>query len=79
MPKDFLGKPIAGGDTIVYPGRHASSLWMNKATVLSVSAPKVKPNGAITYTLSVLRSDGRKAQIKNIQNVVVVRKDNAKV
>lgn len=80
-PKDFLGNPIDGGDTIVYPGRQGSNLWMNKATVISVSGPHPMPNGRVEYTLNVLRSlDGRKAQVKKTGNVVVVEKQkNAKV
>lgn len=33
---DFLGQEIKPGDTVVYPGRQGSRMWMNQAQVLSV-------------------------------------------
>lgn len=48
---DFLGNEISVGDRIVYPGRHGSSLWMNRAIVTEVNekAKSIKaqrpPNG----------------------------------
>lgn len=36
QPKDWLGTPITEGCTIIYPGRQASSMWMNQATVLLI-------------------------------------------
>lgn len=35
--KDWRGTSITPGSTIVYPGRHSSSLWMTEATVLNVT------------------------------------------
>jgi hypothetical protein len=34
---DFLGNEIKPGETIVYPGRVGSSLWMNKGVVVDVT------------------------------------------
>lgn len=34
---DWRGQEISVGDTIVYPGRASSSLWMNEATVLEIN------------------------------------------
>jgi hypothetical protein len=78
MPKDYLGQVIETGDTIVYPGRQGSSMWLNTAEVLAISwaeaeGPKVK------YTLSIVRSDGRRAQITQLNRVIVVEKKNATV
>lgn len=33
---DFLGKTINVGDTIVYPGRRGSSLWLNWGVVREI-------------------------------------------
>ena len=78
MPKDFLGNVIEQGDTIVYPGRQGSSMWLNKAEVLSVSWAESTGPG-VKYTLSIVRSDGRRAQITKLNRVVVVEKKNATV
>lgn len=78
MPKDFLGNVIEQGDEIVYPGRTGSSMWLNKATVLSIGwAEATGPS--VKYTLSVLRSDGRRAQVTKLDRVIVVEKKNATV
>lgn len=81
MPKDFLGRVIEVGDTIVYPNRQGSRMWLTKAEVLGISWPKQKdtsPN--VKYTLSIIRSDGRRAQITKLDRVVVVeKKSNAQV
>jgi len=78
MPKDFLGQVIRVGDTIVYPGRQGSSMWLNKAEVLEISwAESTGPK--VVYTLSIVRSDGRRAQITKLNRVVVVERKNATV
>jgi hypothetical protein len=41
-PRDFLGRVIKVGDSIVYPGRSGSALWMNAATVEEVLVDKIK-------------------------------------
>lgn len=79
MPKDFLGQVIEQGDTIVYPGRQGSGMWLNKATVLGISWPKEASGPKVAYTLSIQRSDGRRAQITKLDRVVVVEKKNATV
>lgn len=63
--KDFLGQEIRAGDTVVYPNRHGSRLWMNKAVVT-----EVKADGS----LRVLREDGQTKPLTRIDRVVVVTK-----
>ena len=77
MPKDFLGKPIETGDTIVYPGRQGSGMWLNKATVISIPKPKTTPSGRVEYKIKVLRTDGRYTHITELKRVVVVEKHSA--
>lgn len=40
--KDFLNQTIAIGDTVVYPGRRGSSLWMNRATVIDIRVNSIR-------------------------------------
>lgn len=39
---DMLGTDIKAGDTIVYPGRSGSSLWMNHAEVVSLGDGNIR-------------------------------------
>jgi hypothetical protein len=60
-PTDFLGREIKAGDTIVYPVRRGSSMWLNKLTVT-----QAQPD-----SLTGLNPDGRWVTVKNLKNVVV--------
>jgi len=62
--KDFLGQQIEAGDSIVYPNRQGSRLWMNFATVADVrdKSIRVRLNNGVHKTLT------------RIQRVTVVSK-----
>lgn len=64
--KDFLGNPINAADTIIYPVRRGSHMWLNK---LLVQAVRDTDNG---IRVSGLNSAGRPVQIQNLTNVIVV-------
>lgn len=60
---DFLGQNILIGDSIVYPNRQKSDLWMNLATVTDVRLDLI----------TVRRDkDGAVKRLKRIDRVVVV-------
>lgn len=59
---DFLGGEIKPDDTIVYPVRRGSSMWMNKLRVTQVLPTVVKG----------LNSEGRWIVVRNLKNAVVV-------
>ena len=60
--KDFLGQTIKPGNTVVYPGRQASRMWMNRATVL-----ELLDNG-----IRVQRDDGGVRVLKCMDRVTVI-------
>jgi len=62
MSRDFLDRAIMAGNTIVYPVRRGSSMWLNKLVVTQVDAEHV----------TGLNSNGRWITIHNLQNCVVV-------
>lgn len=68
--KDFLDREIHVGDTVVYPGRASSSVWMNVAQVLEVNE--------VAKTLRVRRTKARCGTVHrdsilaSIDRVVVV-------
>lgn len=55
-PVDYLGKEINVGDTIVYPARRGSSLWMRKAVVEGVVEKKARNYNNDVYTIFALRT-----------------------
>ncbi len=60
---DFLGRSIAVHDTLIYPVRRGSHMWLNRITVAKVE------NDAI-YGVS---PKGRSIKLTNLNNTIVVR------
>jgi hypothetical protein len=73
--KDFMGRVIRPGDTIVYPGRRSSSLWLNKAKVVEVSERNLFVN-VETNRFDADKGEWvavtRRSRIEAIERVVVV-------
>lgn len=61
--KDFLGREIKVGDTVVYPVRRGSRLWMNRMTVVTTDADR----------LAGVNPEGRRVALGRIANVTVVQ------
>lgn len=58
---DFRGETINIGDTIVYPGRSGSSLWMNEGVVVGFEDYQPYYSSEQTMTaLKVKRTDTKK-------------------
>lgn len=87
-PKDFRGVDIEIGDTIVYPGRHSSSLWLNEMVVTDI-VPSVDSYGKPSTRIvgrridrfpsylpnpGTIRSDTRTTHTSILQRVAVVAK-----
>lgn len=62
--RDYLGQTITVGDTVVYPGRQGSRMWMNNATVV-----ELRPQG-----VKVERTDGGIRTLTCLDRVVVIHK-----
>lgn len=61
-PKDYMGREIKASDTLVYPVRRGSSMWLNRLLVTQAIAD------AVTGT----NPDGRRITVKNLNTAVVV-------
>ena len=61
---DFLGRRIKPGDTIAYPVRRGSDMWMTTIKVTSLDHAPVRIVG--------LNSMGRQITLKNAERVVRV-------
>ena len=64
--KDFLGQTIKSGDTVCYPVRRGSSMWLKKLTVATVQDT---PKG---LCISGVNDTGRRISIYNLKNCVIV-------
>jgi hypothetical protein len=64
--KDFMGKAITAGDTICYPVRRGSRMWLKTLWVQTVQDT---PRGAC---VSGTNDAGRRINIYNLENCVVV-------
>ena len=62
MSRDFIGRAIAAGNTVVYPVRRGSSMWLNKLAVTQVDDDHI----------TGFNGDGRRITVKNLNNCVVV-------
>jgi hypothetical protein len=63
--KDCRGIPISEGDTIVYPGRRGSAMWLNVGTV---QRPRIEGQ----LTLDVQKPNGKVVEIFETARVAVV-------
>jgi hypothetical protein len=61
--KDFLGRAINCGDTVVYACRQGSALWLQKMQVSEVDESRSVIKG--------YNEKGRQISIKNLTNVMV--------
>jgi len=64
---DFLGQPIVAPCQLVYPVRRGSMMELRLVTVTAVRADGV---------VCGYNPNGRRLQLKNLQNCIVVRKEN---
>lgn len=65
---DFLNKDIGVGDTIIYPVRRGSAMWLRKMTVEAVV-----PHGE-SWRLYGCNDTGHRVSIDNLETCVVVEK-----
>lgn len=59
---DAVGNEIKPGDTIVYPVRKGSSMWLSRTTVSQVEEGKITGHNNL----------GRLVHVRNLENVAVV-------
>ncbi len=62
MSRDFIGRAIVAGNTVVYPVRRGSSMWLNKLAVTQVDDDHI----------TGFNKDGRRITVKNLNNSDVV-------
>lgn len=65
---DYMGHPIKVGCTIIYPVRRGSSMWLSQLRVQRI----VDNDGGKAPYLAGFNNEGRRINIHNLKNVVVV-------
>jgi len=63
---DFLGRTIKAGDTVVYPVRRKSEMWLTKLKVTQV----------LDDSIIGFNHLGKRITVHNLKNVVVVPKES---
>jgi len=64
---DFLGNPIEVGDTVVYPVRRGSSMWLKKIAVESIQ------DGSQGPVVLGRNDNGRTIRLHELKRCVVVK------
>lgn len=67
---DFLGRTIRVGALVAYPVRRGSRMWLSKLRVQQI-VPDQEP------WISGFSDIGRRVQVKNLANVLVVEEPSA--
>lgn len=62
MTLDYMGREIKAGDTVVYPVRRGSAMWLNRMKVTLAERDFIKG----------LSPTGIWVTVKNLKNVVIV-------
>lgn len=60
---DFLGRSIAVNDTLIYPVRRGSRMWLNRIVVSLVESDTIRGTSPT----------GRRIELTNLNNTIVVR------
>ena len=60
---DFLGRSIAVDDTLIYPVRRGSRMWLNRIIVSKVESVEIYGHNP----------GGRQVMLTNLNNTIVVR------
>lgn len=71
-PRDFLGKEIKEGVTLVYPVRRMSAMWLKKITVTRIIETSDRYGSGTVKAIIGLNDDGRRIQVTKADRCVVV-------
>lgn len=73
--RDFMGREIKVGDTVIYPVRAGSSMWLQKMRVSQVVTSGLNPR-IVVYDPTSAQQRGH--SVKNLHTVVVVQEPDTK-
>jgi len=68
-PRDFLGCEINEGDTLVYPVRRGSSMWLKKITVTRITE---SDRGGVKTIVVGINDSGRRITLMKPERSVIV-------
>lgn len=70
--KDIVGNELKVGDTIAYPGRSGSALWLTTAKITEIQKYICYWSGKYLPKLKVTKPSGRKTTVYAIDRVIRV-------
>jgi hypothetical protein len=71
-PRDFLGKEIKEGVTLVYPVRRMSDMWLKKITVKRIIETGNRRGRGTVKAIIGVNPDGRRITLTKADRCVVV-------
>ncbi len=78
-PKDFLGREITEGVTLVYPVRRMSDMWLKKITVTRIVETSRRARGqaepVLVTAIIGLNPEGRRVTLTKAERCVIVEEN----
>jgi len=68
-PRDFLGREITVGDTVIYPVRRGSSMWLNKIIVTAIG--DIQRPGGQYHSIDGVNDNGRGVTLTRLERCLV--------
>ena len=69
-PKDYIGKPIKAGYTVVYPVRQGSDMWLQHMIVSHIEIIRA---AVPVFKLHGTNGDGRAVKLEHTNRCVVIK------
>lgn len=71
--EDMMGNELKVGDTIAYPGRSGSSLWMTTSVIIAIDEYEDYWTKRKMPLLRVVKPSGKKTQVYSIERVIRIQ------
>lgn len=72
-PRDFLGREIKEGVTLVYPVRRVSAMWLKKITVQRIIETTDRKTGGTIIAIIGVNDNGRRITLTRSDRCIVVK------
>ena len=70
--EDILGRELKVGDTIAYPRRSGSSMWMTTGVITAIEEFRDRWTKTMHPMLKVMKKSGRKTHVTSVDRVIRV-------
>jgi len=70
IPRDFLGREIYVGVTVIYPVRRGSSMWLNKIKVTAIGGVQ-RRDGEKCRPIQGVNDNGRRVTLSQLNRCLI--------